>query len=188
MEQLVSRSKHQYIEFWMGLISSLLMGAFLLLGHLIGFTAYHGGFGLWLDGQMPFFSLLGGFAFLIPLLLHWRQRQAFAWLSLPAVTLFTLFLIFGNCGAALPWGSWHYLWPVLPIGIGLGLYAVYLIGGQARWLLLVATTVTALSIWVFGFLTAFSGELIYRQPMLPFLLMLCGVALVVMNFIKARQY
>lgn len=188
MEQLVSHSKRQYVEFSIGLISLLFMGAFLLLGHLIGFTAYHGGFGLRFDGRMPVFFLIGGFAFLTPLLLRWHQRQAFAWLSLPAVTLFTLVLIFGSCGAILSWGSWHYLWPILPIGIGLGLYTVYLVGGQERWLLLVATTVTALSIWVFGFLAAFKGEWIYTRPILPLLLMLGGVALVVLNFIKARQY
>ena len=188
MEKLMGLPGRRNIETPVALISLLLMGAFLLLGHLIGFTAYHGGFGVHLADWMNIVCLIMAFVFLVPLLTHWRQRQQIAWLALPVATLFTLTLIFSGCGFGGQWESWHFRWPVLPLGIGGGIYGTYLIGKQERWLLLVATAVTGYAIWVFAFFSAFKAGLLYTRPLLPFSLFLCGIALVILNLVKARQY
>ncbi len=188
MNKLLSLSRDRNLEPTIGFISLFLMAAFVFLGHLVGYTTYHGGLGMNIEAPAYILSLVGAFAFSAPLLAKWHQRKQLAWLALPAITLFTLALLINVCGLNGQWSSWHYRWPVLPMGIGIGLYVTYLIGNQERWLFLVATIITGYAIWVFSFFSAFKAGLLYTRPLLPACLFFCGIALVILNVIKARQH
>jgi hypothetical protein len=188
MSKLLSLSSDRNVELTIGFISLFLMAAFVFLGHLVGYTTYHGGLDLNIETPAYIFSLVGAFAFFAPLLAKWHQHKRLAWLALPAMTLFTIAFLINSCGLNGQWSSWRSRWPLLPMGIGIGLYVTYLIGNQERWLFLVATIITGYAIWVFSFFSAFKAGLLYTRPLLPAFLFFCGIALVILNVIKARQH
>jgi hypothetical protein len=71
--------------------------------------------------------------------------------------------------------------------MGLGFYAVYALGQRRRYVLLSASTLTALGLWVQAFLLAFREELIYGRVEVPALMYLLGTALIVFNLVVARR-
>ncbi|MGC9358692.1 MAG: hypothetical protein ACP5GX_12525 [Anaerolineae bacterium] len=185
--QLSLFSSREQPEFAIGLLSLFLSAFFLALGHFIGYSNFHSGA---FDGVLPLLPILFGVAALglgTPFVARWKQRRRLCWLLIPVVVLLMDALLFRFYRADM-WVHWRTRWPLVPIGLGLSLYAVYFLGRRWRYLLLASTVITSSGMLMLAFFSAFLEEMIYAQPYIPAVLYLCGITLVVFNLLKARAY
>jgi hypothetical protein len=163
----------------------------LLLGLLFFFTSV-GSLLLGPDSPLSLgrlWPLLLGWAavgFFLPLLIWWEQRRQLYGLTFPGVFLLVNCLAFLFTSLTGKWGAWAYLWTVEPLGVALGLLALYFFGRRAQALLVAAAVIGAASVVVFAVLVSLlerpAGGLVGA-----FLLLLTGALLVIGALVRARR-
>jgi len=99
----------------------ILIGAIFLIVNV-----FHINFGqVW-----PIIFFIIGVGFYLPVLLLSRDRQNLAGLLVPGTILFGLGVIFFYNILTDNWGSWAYIWTLIPASVGLGLLLAARVG---RW-------------------------------------------------------
>ncbi|MGC8825901.1 MAG: hypothetical protein ACP5TV_02715 [Anaerolineae bacterium] len=165
-------------------IMVLLLGLFLLFTS-VGSLLLGPDSPLGLGRLWPLLLGWAALGFFLPALIWWDRRRQLYGLTFPAV----LFLV--NCLALLftsltgKWSAWAYLWTVEPLGVALGLLALYFFGRRAQALLAAAAAIGAASLVVFAVLVSLlerpAGGLVGA-----FLLLLTGVLLVIGALVRSR--
>ncbi len=107
--------------------TSVVVGGILILigGDLsLALNVFHIDFGqVW-----PIIFFIIGAGFYLPVLLMPRDRQNLAGLLVPGTILFGLGVIFFYNIFADNWGSWAYIWTLIPASVGLGLLLAARVG------------------------------------------------------------
>jgi hypothetical protein len=100
-------------------------GILVLIGAIFLFVnVFHINFGqVW-----PIIFFIIGAGFYLPVLLMPRDRQNLAGLLIPGTILFGLGTIFFYNIFADNWGSWAYIWALIPAAVGLGLLLAARVG------------------------------------------------------------
>ena len=100
-------------------------GILILIGAIFLFVnVFHINFGqVW-----PIIFFIIGAGFYLPVLLMPRDRQNLAGLLIPGTILFGLGTIFFYNIFADNWGSWAYIWALIPAAVGLGLLLAARVG------------------------------------------------------------
>jgi hypothetical protein len=136
------------------------LGAVFLLAQTTGWLGL--GWRLW-----PLLLVLGGAAFLLPLLVWPDKRQELAGLAVPGVILSGNGLLMLYQSLTGRWESWSYAWALEPIFVALGLLALYLLTNRPRGLLVATTIVGGIGLVLFViFSTAFGGIMRFVGPLL----------------------
>jgi hypothetical protein len=105
--------------------SIVIGGVLILLGVIfLAFNVIHIDFGqIW-----PIIFFIIGAGFYLPVLLMPRDRQNLAGLLVPGTILFGLGTIFFYNTFTNNWGSWAYIWTLIPASVGLGLLIAARVG------------------------------------------------------------
>jgi len=100
-------------------------GILILIGAIFLFVnVFHINFGqVW-----PIIFFIIGAGFYLPVLFMPRERQNLAGLLIPGTILFGLGVIFFYNILATNWGSWAYIWTLVPASVGLGLLLAARVG------------------------------------------------------------
>ncbi len=100
-------------------------GILILVGAIFLFVnVFHVNFGqIW-----PIIFFIIGAGFYLPVLFMPRERQNLAGLLIPGTILFGLGAIFFYNILADNWGSWAYIWALIPASVGLGLLLAARVG------------------------------------------------------------
>jgi hypothetical protein len=108
-------------------------------------------------GLWPFFVLLFGLAFWLPLVVWWDQRKSIRGLVVPGtlIILNGLLLVYQN--ATGNWESWAYAWTLEPFGVGLGLLMLYALGERSSGLLTAAGIVGGVGLVLFVIFASIFG-------------------------------
>ena len=93
-------------------------GILILIGAIFLFVNV---FGIHFGQVWPIIFFIIGAGFYLPVLLLSRDRQNLAGLLVPGTILFGLGVIFFYNIFADNWGSWAYIWTLIPASVGLGL-------------------------------------------------------------------
>lgn len=105
----------------------------------------------------PIIFFIIGAGFYLPVLLMPRERQNLAGLLVPGTILFGLGAIFFYNILADNWGSWAYIWALIPASVGLGLLLAARVGNWGGDTLKVGFWMFVISIGVCLILAAFFG-------------------------------
>jgi ABC-type multidrug transport system permease subunit len=128
--------------------SVVIGGILILIGAIFLFVnVLHIDFGqVW-----PIIFFIIGAGFYLPVLLMPRDRQNLAGLLVPGTILFGLGTIFFYNIFADNWGSWAYIWALIPAAVGLGLLLAARVGhwgGDTMkvgfWMFVISTGVCAI--------------------------------------------
>jgi len=105
--------------------SVVIGGILILIGAIFLFVnVFHINFGqVW-----PIIFFIIGAGFYLPVLLLARDRQKLAGLLVPGTIMFGLGVIFFYNILAANWGSWAYIWTLIPASVGLGLLLAARVG------------------------------------------------------------
>ena len=108
-----------------GRTSVVVGGILILIGAIFLFVnMFHINFGqVW-----PIIFFIIGAGFYLPVLLLARDRQNLAGLLVPGTIMFGLGVIFFYNILAANWGSWAYIWTLIPASVGLGLLLAARVG------------------------------------------------------------
>jgi hypothetical protein len=100
-------------------------GILILIGAIFHFVnVLHINFGqVW-----PIIFFIIGAGFYLPVLLMPRDRRNLAGLLVPGTIMFGLGVIFFYNILAANWGSWAYIWTLIPASVGLGLLLAARVG------------------------------------------------------------
>jgi len=105
----------------------------------------------------PIIFFIIGAGFYLPVLLMPRDRRNLAGLLIPGTILFGLGAIFFYNILADNWGSWAYIWTLIPASVGLGLLLAARVGNWGGDTLKVGFWMFVISIGVCLILAAFFG-------------------------------
>jgi hypothetical protein len=105
----------------------------------------------------PIIFFIIGAGFYLPVLLMPRERQNLAGLLIPGTILFGLGAIFFYNILADNWGSWAYIWTLIPASVGLGLLLAARVGNWGGDTLKVGFWMFVISTGVCLVLAAFFG-------------------------------
>jgi hypothetical protein len=106
--------------------TSIVIGGVLIIlgGIFLALNVFHIDFGqIW-----PIIFFIIGAGFYLPVLLMPRDRQNLAGLLVPGTILFGLGTIFFYNTFTNNWGSWAYIWTLIPASVGLGLLIAARVG------------------------------------------------------------
>ena len=106
--------------------ASIVIGGILIIlgGIFLALNVFHIDFGkVW-----PLIFFIIGAGFYLPVLLMPRDRQNLAGLLVPGTILFGLGTIFFYNTFTDSWGSWAYIWALIPASVGLGLLIAARVG------------------------------------------------------------
>ena len=123
-------------------------------------------------GTWPLLVLWAGAAFLLPIAIWWERRRSIAGLVIPGTLLTTigLILLFQNLTGR--WGTWSFLWAMVPIAVGVALLVFYYLTDRPKGLLVAAGINGGMGLLM---LMIFSGTFTLLGPLLMVVL---GVVLV----------
>jgi hypothetical protein len=162
----------------------LLFGALFLLvelgGSVLGAVGLHFGW----DRAWPFIILMVALAFWLPIGLWWDRRRELAGVAIPGTIVGTLGLILLYQRLTGDWGSWAYLWALMPVAVGLGLLAMYGLGHRSQGLLLAATIVGGIGLFFLAVFGSIFGGVI--RIIGPVALIAIGL-IVMMHAVRGRQ-
>lgn len=85
------------------------------------------------------------------------------------------------------WGSWAYLWTLIPGFSGLGMTAAWLLGARSRYSIRSAFDTIGNSLILFVVFGAFFGAFKNLGPYWPLLLVAAGILIALRTLIKPRQ-
>ncbi len=134
--------------------SVVIGGILILIGAIFLFVnVFHIDFGqVW-----PIIFFIIGAGFYLPVLLMPRDRQNLAGLLVPGTILFGLGTIFFYNIFADNWGSWAYIWALIPASVGLGLLFAARVGNWGGdtmkvgfWMFVISTGVCLILAAFFG--------------------------------------
>ena len=155
---------------------STIVVAVVLIGLGALFLAFNLIPGLDIGQTWPIIFFLIAGAFYLPASVWPSERKALAGLYIPASIMLVLGLIFLYDTITDDWGSWAYMWTLIPGGVGLGLALGSRIGGWGR-------DTTQVGIWMmvgsaigFGFFGLLFGSRL-AGVLGPILLILGGAVL-----------
>ena len=153
----------------------------------------------WILGQMdisfnawrfwPLIILFVSAAFWAPIFIWWRERSRVIGLAVPASIFLVLGLLLLYQSVSNNWGSWAYAWALIPFSVGLGLFAMYVLGPQEtrnNGLLWSGIVVGAIGLFFFVLFGSFFGGTVVRL-VAPFLLIMVGVAVLAGSFLRRQE-
>ena len=105
----------------------------------------------------PIIFFIIGAGFYLPVLLMPRDRRNLAGLLIPGTILFGLGAIFFYNILADNWGSWAYIWTLIPASVGLGLLLAARVGNWGSDTMKVGFWMFVISTGVYLILAAFFG-------------------------------
>lgn len=162
----------------LGIIFLLFTTADWILGRMdISFNAWR----FW-----PLIILFVSAAFWAPIFIWWRERTRVIGLAVPASIFLVLGLLLLYQSVSNNWGSWAYAWALIPFSVGLGLFAMYVLGPQEtrnNGLLWSGIVVGAIGLFFFVLFGSFFGGAVVRL-VAPFLLIMVGVAVLAGSFLR----
>ena len=159
---------------YVGILLLAFGGLFLLAQlstQLLAPFEIHWGWGrLW-----PLLILLVGLAFWLPVLIWWDDRAKIAGLVVPGtiVTINGLMLLYQ--ALTRDWASWSYLWTMEPVGVAVGLLALYWLGPRDRGLLVAAGIVGGVGLFFFVIFASIFGA--WLRFLVPVLVIVAGLVL-----------
>jgi len=162
----------------LGIIFLLFTTADWILGRMdISFNAWR----FW-----PLIILFVSAAFWAPIFIWWRERTRVIGLAVPASIFLVLGLLLLYQSVSNNWGSWAYAWALIPFSVGLGLFAMYVLGPQEtrnNGLLWSGIVVGAIGLFFFVLFGSLFGGAVVRL-VAPFLLIMVGVAVLAGSFLR----
>lgn len=165
----------------LGIIFLLFTTADWILGRMdISFNAWR----FW-----PLIILFVSAAFWAPIFIWWRERTRVIGLAVPASIFLVLGLLLLYQSVSNNWGSWAYAWALIPFSVGLGLFAMYVLGPQEtrnNGLLWSSIVVGAIGLFFFVLFGSFFGGTVVRL-VAPFLLIMVGVAVLAGSFLRRQE-
>lgn len=155
--------------------------AVVLIGLGVLFLAFNIIPGLDIGKTWPiiFFLIAGGFY--LPALVWSDQRQALAALFIPGSIMLTLGAVFFYNTLSDDWGSWAYLWTLIPGGVGLGLALASRIGRWGEGTQWAGVWMMIGSLMAFGFFGMLFGSSLLRIVG-PVLMIIGGLLLLLRAF------
>jgi len=155
---------------------SATVAALVLIGLGALFLAFNLIPGLNIGQTWPIIFILIAGAFYLPAIVWPSERKSLAGLYIPGSIMLVLGLIFFFNTITSDWGSWAYIWTLIPGSVGLGLALASRIGAWGRGTTQVGIWMMVGSAVAFGFFGLFFGGALVRT-MGPVLLILCGALL-----------
>jgi hypothetical protein len=140
----------------------LLLGLFFLALNLGTWFLSQFGIHVELWRLWPVIFVLVAFAFYVPIVVGWRNREGLRWLAVPGTIFLVNGLIFLYNSLTDDWGAWAYLWTLEPLGVGLGLYLGSFLGVRERGAEAAGAILTAISLTGFVLFGTFFGTGIIR--------------------------
>jgi len=156
--------------------------AVVLIGLGVLFLAFNLIPGLDIGQMWPIIFFLIAGAFYLPAIVWPSERKALAGLYIPASIMLVLGLIFLYDTITGDWGSWAYMWTLIPGGVGLGLALGSRIGGWGRDTMQVGIWMMVGSLVAFAFFGLFFGSALIRT--IGPLLLIAGGALLLLRALR----
>jgi hypothetical protein len=85
------------------------------------------------------------------------------------------------------WDSWSYVWTLIPGFVGAGIILSGLLSGQLRTAIREGSGAVLVSLVLFAIFGSFLGSQDFAGPVLPILLIVCGVLFLIQTLFQPRQ-
>ena len=154
--------------------------AVLLIGLGILFLAINL-LGLDFSRIWPIIFLIIAAGFYLPVFFAPVAREGLAALFIPGTIMLGLGLIFFYNTLFDDWGSWAYIWTLIPASVGVGLVLAAKAGGWGSGVTSVGLWMALISVAVFGLLAMLFGSRVFGT-LGPIILIGAGVLLLIRSF------